>query len=124
MSRGNLRRRSVFILALFSAVATLATAVGAATFGDTAGSVHEADIDALAAADITRGCNPPANDRYCPEGEVTRGEMAAFLVRALHLPSSDARPFLDTDGSVFEADIAALAAADITRGCNPPANDR
>ncbi len=46
-------------------------------------SVFEADIDRLGTAGVTRGCNPPTNDRFCPEDLVTRGQMAAFLVRAL-----------------------------------------
>lgn len=91
-------------------------------FVDDDGSVHEADIGALAGAGITKGCNPPTNDEFCPEGPVTRGQMAAFLTRALGL-SPSASPFTDDDGSVFESEIAALAAAGITRGCNPPAND-
>ena len=41
----------------------------------------EGDIDRLATAGVTVG-NPPRNDRFCPK-YVTRGEMAAFLVRAL-----------------------------------------
>jgi len=93
-------------------------------FDDDADSIFEGDIDALAAADITRGCNPPANDRFCPNDNVTRGQMAAFLVRALDLPPSDDDRFVDDEGSVFEGDINALAAAGITRGCNPPKNDR
>ena len=96
---------------------------GTARFSDTNGHVFEGDVAALAAADITRGCNPPRNDRFCPDQPVTRGQMAAFLVRALGLPKGNAR-FADTKGSVFEGDIAALAAAGITRGCNPPRNDR
>ena len=32
--------------------------------------------------------------------------------------------FIDDDDSVFEADIEWLAAAGITQGCKPPANDR
>jgi hypothetical protein len=36
----------------------------------------------LAAAGVTNGCNPPSNDRFCPDSYVTRGQMAAFLVRA------------------------------------------
>ncbi|HJR92823.1 MAG TPA: M15 family metallopeptidase [Acidimicrobiia bacterium] len=91
-------------------------------FVDDDGSVFEADIGALAAAGITKGCNPPANDEFCPDQSVTRGEMAAFLHRALHLAAA-ANRFVDDDGSVFEADIGALAAAGITKGCNPPAND-
>jgi hypothetical protein len=52
-------------------------------FVDTVGNTFQADIQALAAAGITRGCNPPVNDRFCPEDDVTRGQMAAFLNRGL-----------------------------------------
>jgi uncharacterized protein YbjT (DUF2867 family) len=93
-------------------------------FVDDNDSVFEADIEKLAAAGITLGCNPPANDRFCPDQPVTRGQMAAFLVRALDLPAGASVDFVDDDGSVFEADIEKLAAAGITLGCNPPANDR
>jgi hypothetical protein len=93
-------------------------------FDDDDTSVHQADIQALAAADITLGCNPPTNDRYCPDQPVTRAQMATFLTRALDLPPSDDNRFDDDDTSVHQADIQALAAADITLGCNPPNNDR
>lgn len=97
-------------------------------FLDTADTVYHAVIGELAAAGVTKGCNPPANDLFCPGRSVTRGEMAAFLVRALDLdgplPKDWATRFIDDDGSVFEADIARLAAAGITNGCNRPANDR
>jgi subtilisin family serine protease len=91
-----------------------------------AGSTFEKDINRLATAGITRGCNPPANDRFCPTDQVTREQMAAFMVRALGLTktSSDG-VFTDVPaGSTFEKDINRLATAGITRGCNPPANDR
>lgn len=94
------------------------------TFTDDNGSVHEADIEAIAAAGITRGCNPPVNDKYCPESAVTRGEMAAFLNRALTLPAAAIDFFVDDDGTTFEADINAVAAAGITLGCNPPTNSQ
>lgn len=59
------------------------TAVGATgSFVDDDDSVHQADIEAIAAAGITKGCNPPANDRFCPDEPVTRAQMASFLVRA------------------------------------------
>ena len=45
-------------------------------------SIFERDIDCLATAGVTKGCNPPDNTRYCPTGYVTRGQMAAFLHRA------------------------------------------
>ena len=93
-------------------------------FTDDDDSVFENDIQALAAADITRGCNPPTNDRFCPDRSITRGEIAALLARALNLPPSSTDVFTDDDSSIFEADIQALAAAGITAGCNPPSNDR
>jgi hypothetical protein len=37
------------------------------TFSDDDGNIHEADIDAIATAGITRGCNPPANTHFCPD---------------------------------------------------------
>ncbi len=94
------------------------------SFWDDEGSVFISDIEWMAANGITKGCNPPLNDKYCPDGAVTRGQMAAFLVRALGLTDQVDDPFTDDDSSVFEADIEKLAAAGITKGCNPPANDR
>jgi hypothetical protein len=93
-------------------------------FIDDDDSVFEADINWMAAVGITMGCNPPTNNRFCPDSNVTRGQMAAFLVRALNLTERLDDPFTDDDDSVFEADIERLAAAGITKGCNPPANDR
>lgn len=93
-------------------------------FVDDDGSVFEADIEWIAAREITKGCNPPINNRYCPDSNVTRGTMAAFLRRALELPGTTTDYFTDDDGTVFEDDINALAAAGVTKGCNPPANTR
>ena len=93
-------------------------------FTDDDGSIFETDIAWMAAVGITKGCNPPSNTRFCPEARVTRGQMAAFLSRALGLTARLDNPFTDDDGSVFEADIERLAAAGITKGCNPPANTR
>ncbi|MFV1962129.1 MAG: S-layer homology domain-containing protein, partial [Acidimicrobiia bacterium] len=55
------------------------------TFIDDDGNIHEPNIEAIAAAGITNGCNPPDNDRFCPDRDVSRGEMAAFLIRAMGL---------------------------------------
>lgn len=83
-----------------------------------------ADIEWLAMRDITRGCNPPSNTKFCPDGTVTRGQMAAFLTRALNLPAASDAGFHDVSSSHrFYDDINRLAAAGITRGCNA-ANDR
>ncbi|RLE26461.1 MAG: hypothetical protein DRJ50_00860 [Actinobacteria bacterium] len=76
--------RIVIVLALFAAVAgvTSDTVFAGGTFTDDDTSIFEADIEWLASEGITRGCNPPTNDRFCPDNNVTRGQMAAFLVRA------------------------------------------
>jgi uncharacterized repeat protein (TIGR01451 family) len=92
-------------------------------FTDDDDSIFESDINRLAESGITKGCNPPDNDNYCPDAEVTRGEIAAFFDRALSLPLSSTDYFTDDDDSIFEANINDLAEAGITRGCNPPDND-
>jgi hypothetical protein len=58
---------------------------GGDLFIDDDGSVFELAIDRLGTAGITQGCNPPTNNRFCPTDFVTRGQMAAFLARALGL---------------------------------------
>jgi SpoIID/LytB domain protein len=111
-----------------AAFLTRALALPAASqdhFTDDAASIFEGDINRLAEAGITKGCNPPVNDRFCPEAKVTRGQMAAFLVRAFgYTDAGDGDLFVDDDGLIFEADIDRLGTAGITKGCNPPANDR
>ena len=92
-------------------------------FADMDSSTFVLDVAWASALGVTRGCNPPVNDRYCPNDPVTRGQMAAFLTRALNLPAAP-NIFIDDNGSTFEADIGALAAAGITKGCNPPTNNR
>ncbi len=87
------------------------------------GSTFYDNIQWLAEEKITLGCNPPANDLFCPKAQVTRGQMAAFLVRALdYTATSGTNRFTDDDGSIFELDIDKLATAKVTLGCNPPAN--
>lgn len=98
---------------------------GADLFVDDNGSVFELDIDKLGTAGVTRGCNPPVNDRFCPGDFVTRGQMAAFLARAFKLTNLGMVDlFVDDDGSIFELDIDKLGATGVSRGCNPPLNDR
>jgi hypothetical protein len=94
------------------------------TFVDDNGHFAEGAIEAIAVEGITKGCNPPINDRYCPDDEVTRGQMAAFLARALGLPVTNIDFFDDDDDSIFEQAINKLAVAEVTVGCNPPSNTR
>lgn len=88
-------------------------------FDDIDGSVHLVDINDLADRKITYGCNPPDNTRFCPRQSVTRGQMAAFLARALKLPAAEQDFFTDDGSSIFENDINRLVAVAGTQlGCS------
>lgn len=116
------RRLLPALTALLVALAAIPASASTNTFGDDDGSVHETDIETIAATGITRGCNPPANDLFCPDRPATRAEMATFLVRALGVTGSvmpvDAPDgFVDDETSVHESAIDALASLGVTRGC-------
>lgn len=83
-------------------------------FRDVNGGTHAAAIRAIALAGVTQGC---ASELFCPERQVTRGQMASFLTRALDLPPAPWGSFSDTAGSPHRAAIDSLAAAGITSGC-------
>lgn len=110
---------SALVIAL-SLVAALtsgrpANAIGVSgAFVDDDGSVHEPDINAIAAVGITAGCGPAL---YCPNLSVTRAEMATFLTRGLELTPVDSGPFGDISGNIHAGNINAIAAAGITTGC-------
>jgi len=93
-------------------------------FTDDNATTHEPAINQIAAVGITIGCNEPAGDRYCPDRNVTRAEMATFLTRALNLTGTVPDRFTDDNGTTHEHAINQVAAAGITVGCNQPAGDR
>lgn len=93
-----------------------ASATMSTDFVDDNFSIFESDIEWMSGRGITFGCNPPTNDMFCPDDNLTRGQLAAFIARALDLPPGpDA--FTDDDGNIFEGDINAIAAAGIAHGC-------
>jgi hypothetical protein len=79
------RRKKMAVVAISAvfAVVVATSAVAAVTdFNDVPDDhLFAIEIAWLADNDITRGCNPPANTLFCPDGFVTRGQMAAFLYR-------------------------------------------
>jgi hypothetical protein len=88
-------------------------------FGDTADSTHKVNIEKIAQAGITKGCNPPTNDMFCPQRDISRGEMAAFISRALGLTeTSGSVPFDDVAGDTFADDIDRIVTAGIGFGCD------
>ena len=95
------------------------------TFIDDDGHIFENAIEWLAAERITLGCNPPANDKYCPDDFVTRGQMAVFLARAMgYKDNGGGDLFIDDDGFFYENAADRLFTAEVTKGCNPPINDK
>ena len=84
------RARRLLPLALVGLlVALLPLSLFAAGFTDLNGGTDHAaanvDIGLIAAAGITKGCNPPDYNRYCPNDYVTREQMASFLARTAGL---------------------------------------
>ncbi len=107
---------TVVVLMVLAAWVGLANRVSAATsqFEDVPDSnVFGTDINWLADAEVTKGCNPPSNTRFCPSNNVTREQMAAFMHR---LSGGDSRTLdgrldaLEAGGGVPSDDLAALEA--------------
>ena len=102
------RRKLRLMLAMAVAVAVLApVAVIAAggTFVDDDSSIFEGNIEWLVANGITSGCGP---DTYCPEDNVTRGQMAAFMQRLATKKVVDAATAISAD-TATTADTAISA---------------
>jgi len=89
----------------------VAAAVG---FPDVAGgSTHGASILRLAELGVVSGF---ADGTYGPGEVITRGQMAAFLARALSLEPGDPNVFADVVGTTHAASIGAIASAGIAGG--------
>jgi glucose/arabinose dehydrogenase len=86
------------------------------TFWDDDQNTHEGMIEAIAAIDVTKGCDVDQPGRFCPSQLVTRGQMASFLARAFAFPAAGDDHFLDDAGSVHEDSINRLYEAGVTTG--------
>ncbi len=86
-------------------------------FTDDETSPFENSINAIAAAGISSGCSSDGK-LFCPNDELTRGQMAVFLTKAFKLPASSVDAFIDDQGAPFESAINAIAAAGVTSGCD------
>ena len=89
-------------------------------FTDDGRSVHQANINALAAMKLVKGTSPR---RFDPNGHVTRAQMATFIA-SVHraavgsLPAAGRDHFPDDNGNTHEANINALADLGVVRGRN------
>ncbi len=96
------------VLAMVLLVPTIA--VGSHDYVDVPDTnVFHEDISWLANAGVTLGCNPPTNDRFCPDDPVTRQQMAAFVRRAAENQVVDAGMLdgMDSDDFLGAMDTAA-----------------
>ena len=88
------------------------------SFEDISGTTHATNIAIAAELGITIGRTPTT---YAPGLDVTRAQMATFVVRTIEasggqLPANPPTAFSDHHGSVHEINIDRLASVDIVRG--------
>ncbi|ANX13775.1 hypothetical protein ABE41_017330 [Fictibacillus arsenicus] len=74
--------------------------------------------NAVAAVDANDIMGSTGNDMFSPDRKITRGEMAALIVRAygFEVEGVVEHTFTDIEGNMFENDIATLVAWGITNG--------
>jgi len=85
-------------------------------------------VESLYEAGITKGCQEEPEMLYCPQNDVTRAEMAIFLLRSMDVTKADLEPatgrvFNDVKINHFAAPwIEKLEADGYTKGCQtiPP----
>ncbi len=110
------RRLLILLPALLSLLLLLTPAASAepGTFVDTAGTSHEDSVAALAELDIVRGCD---DDRFCSQDDLSRGQAASLLVKALDLEPIEGERFRDSASSVHGTSIETLSDAGLISGC-------
>ncbi|MEX2550932.1 MAG: NlpC/P60 family protein [Nitriliruptoraceae bacterium] len=100
------------------------------TFVDTVGTSHEVAVERLVAEGLIQGCS---EDRFCSTDDLTRGQMASILSRALGLREADAvedddvtiaaaddavgASFVDIEDSVHAEAVELLATEGLVKGC-------
>lgn len=110
------------------------SSIGFEPFVDDDGLAAERDIVAVNDAGVMGACERVSR-RFCPDGPVTRGELATYLARGLGMvpgrqgvgpstglatqpASGTPAPFDDIAGTVHEAAITGLAARGAVIGCD------
>ena len=61
---------------------------------------------------VTQGCNPPANDKYCPDNAVTRGQMSAFMQRLAQNKVVDAKTAVTAETATLATNATNATNAD------------
>jgi hypothetical protein len=101
-----MRKTSIVTVVVAVALAVPLSVYASHQFTDVPSSnqFHNA-IDWMKDNNITVGCNPPSNTRYCPNDSVTRGQMAAFMKRLAENQVVDAGTLDGLNGSAYVSPI-------------------
>ena len=83
------------------------------TFDDLDGTDNRNEIEYLAARQVIKGMD---DESFNPSGEITRGQFAAMISRALGLQAEGEGTFTDTAGKWYDLEIQALLEAGIING--------
>ena len=90
--------RVLLVVAAFMLFLVPVAAIAAGEFTDVDDdNLFKTDIEWMADAGVTKGCNPPTNDEFCPGDNVTREQMSAFMHRLAVNKVVDAKSALDAD---------------------------
>lgn len=105
--------RIIAVLAVLTVISVpVAVFAAGGHFTDDDDSIFESSINWMADSGVTLGCNPPANDHYCPDDNVTRGQMAAFMQRLAENQVVDAATAIEADHAASADDAAMLDGQD------------
>lgn len=90
-------------------------------FPDNTSGAHRQSINCIAFWQVTLGRNVGSINVYGPAEDVTRGQLASFLVRLLRasgatVPAVTTDRFRDDNGDTHEASINSLAAINVVEG--------
>ncbi len=113
-------RRSVLVVSVAAWLIALAlpggVAAGSGRFVDDDRSRFESAIEAVARAGIMTACNA-GGDRFCPKRDVSRVEMAVFLVRTFNLTATSGVRFRDVPSKRATA-VDKVVTAGIATACS------
>ena len=97
--------RILLLMAAFALLLVPVAAIAAGGFTDVEDdSVFIADIQWMKDNGVTKGCNPPTNDKFCPKNNVTREQMSAFMHRLATNQVVDADKVDGKDASELTSD--------------------
>lgn len=116
-SRPN-HRRKVSLVTVVVLVLTTAVSTAVIAGHDFPGDVPESNqfhgsISWLADNEITVGCNPPDNDEFCPDDDVRREQMAAFMRRFAQTFGADGDQVTDAGSPVTIDSTSGIQVASI-----------